>query len=101
MIHFCPNGLIREIRTLSLDSLAIERIDLIKIDIEGMELEALQGAINSIRRSHPALIVESIKTDEAKLRALLEKLEYQVFKVGLNLLAVHNSDKTLTHITKK
>jgi FkbM family methyltransferase len=73
-------GSTSEIRALSLDSLAIERIDLIKLDIEGMELEALDGAMNSIKRSRPILIVESIKTDQGKLLALLEKLEYHVLK---------------------
>jgi len=89
-----------EVRMLTLDSLASERIDLIKIDIEGMELEALQGAMNSIQRNRPILIVESIKSDEAALRSLLGGLEYQIFKVGMNLLAVHASDKALSHIAK-
>jgi FkbM family methyltransferase len=90
-----------EIRTLNLDSLALERIDLIKIDIEGMELEALQGAMGLLQHSHPVLIVESIKADQAELRAMLEKLEYRVFKTGLNFLAVHKSDNTLSHFAKK
>jgi FkbM family methyltransferase len=94
-------GNISEIRTVTLDSLVIQRIDLIKLDIEGMELEALQGAMNLIQRHHPILIVESIKTNEIKLRVLLENLEYEVFKVGINLLAVHKFDNTLAHIAKK
>jgi FkbM family methyltransferase len=90
-----------EIRTLSLDSLAIERIDLIKIDVESMELEVLQGSVNSIQRSHPVLIVESIKTDQSELRTLLERLEYRVFIMGLNFLAVHKEDKILAHINQR
>jgi len=90
-----------EIRTVTLDSLALKRVDMIKIDIEGMELEALQGAMDLIQRQHPILIVESIKTDETKLRGLLETLDYQIFKVGINLLAVHKADNTLAHIAKK
>jgi FkbM family methyltransferase len=90
-----------EVRALTLDSLTLTRIDLIKLDVEGMELEALQGAMNSIQRHHPILIVEFIKTDEAMLRALLEKNDYQIFKVGLNLLAVHKADQTITHVSKK
>jgi FkbM family methyltransferase len=86
------------IRTLTLDALALARIDLIKIDVEGMELEAIEGAEASLARSHPVLIVESIKTDKGKLRAVLERLGYRLFEMGLNLLAVHDADQTLTHI---
>ena len=86
------------LRTLTLDSLDFARIDLIKIDVEGIELEAIEGAEASLTRSRPVLIVESIKTDKAKLRAAIERLGYRVFEMGLNLLAVHESDKTLTHV---
>jgi FkbM family methyltransferase len=86
------------IQTVTIDSLELERIDLIKIDVEGMELEAIEGASASLARSHPILIVESIKIDKAKLRAILEGLGYRLFDVGLGLLAIHGSDKTLTHV---
>ena len=86
------------IRTLTLDSLELTRIDLIKIDVEGMELEAIEGAETSLTRNRPVLIVESIKTDKARLRSVLERFGYRVFEMGLNLLACHESDKTLTHV---
>ncbi len=65
-----------------------------------MELEALQGAMELIQRNHPIMIVEAIKVDQAQLQAILAKLEYQIFRSGLNCLAVHKSDKTLTHIAQ-
>jgi len=86
------------IRALALDSLQLARIDLIKIDVEGMELEAIDGAATSLERSRPILIVESIKTDKAKLREILEGLGYQLFPMGLNVLAIHASDKSVTHV---
>jgi FkbM family methyltransferase len=86
------------IRTVAIDSLNLARIDLIKIDVEGMELDAIEGGAESIARTRPILIVESIKSDKAKLRAALERLGYRVFEMGLNLLAVHETDKTLTHV---
>jgi hypothetical protein len=86
------------IRTITLDSLELARIDLIKIDVEGMELDAVDGAAASLARCRPVLIVESIKTDKEKLRGVLERLGYRLFEMGLNLLAVHESDRTLTHV---
>ena len=87
-----------EIRTVTIDAFDLARIDLIKIDVEGMELEALAGASASLARCHPVLVVESLKTDKARLRSFIEQLGYRVFEMGLNLLAIHETDKTLTHV---
>jgi FkbM family methyltransferase len=84
--------------TISLDSLALPRIDLIKIDIEGMELEAIEGAVASIARCRPILIIESIKSDKVRLQQILEQQGYRLFEAGLNLLAVHYEDKTSSHV---
>jgi FkbM family methyltransferase len=86
------------IRSLTIDSLALPRIDLIKLDVEGMELDAIAGAKASIERARPILLVESIKTDKAVLARTLQELGYHLFDVGLNVLAVHQSDRTATHI---
>ncbi|SEC28943.1 methyltransferase, FkbM family [Rhizobiales bacterium GAS188] len=88
------------IRTMTIDSLELARLDLIKIDVEGMELEAIEGAAASLARSRPVLIVEAIKTDKARLRLVLENLGYRLFEMGLNLLAIHETDKTLTHVKR-
>jgi FkbM family methyltransferase len=87
-----------EIRAMTLDSLALSRVDLIKIDVEGMELEVLAGAHDLIQRHRPVLIVESIKIDQNKLRAWFDEFDYTTFSIGINVLAVHQGDKTLGHI---
>lgn len=56
------------IQQISLDALALPRVDLIKLDIEGMELEALEGASQLIESSGPILLVGSIKTGPDPLR---------------------------------
>jgi FkbM family methyltransferase len=45
-----------ELRTI--DSYAFEAVDLIKIDVEGHELEVLEGARGTIERERPTIIVE-------------------------------------------
>jgi FkbM family methyltransferase len=86
------------VQAVSIDSLKLPRIDFIKLDIEGMEMEALSGAADSIARSKPALLVESIKTNTTTLREWLGAHDYQIFHVGMNFLAVHNSDPIRPHI---
>jgi FkbM family methyltransferase len=84
-----------EIGTITIDSLDLARLDLLKIDIEGMELEALEGAAASLARCRPVVIVEALKSDQVRLREILQKHGYLLFAWGLNLLAVHGEDKTL------
>jgi FkbM family methyltransferase len=86
------------IPALAIDALALPRIDLIKIDVEGMELDAIEGAAASVARCHPILIVESIKSDKAKLNEILLGHGYRLFGMGINILAIHETDKSLTHV---
>lgn len=46
------------IPTLKIDDLQIDDCDLIYLDIEGLELQALYGAYNTIKRSMPVIVVE-------------------------------------------
>jgi FkbM family methyltransferase len=91
-------GKMVDVQAVTLDALGCRRVDLIKMDIEGMELDALAGGATCFGSLHPMLIVEIIKTDKSKLRAALEKLDYAVFESGMNFVAVHKSDKCLGHI---
>ena len=56
----------------TLDSWELEACHLIKADVEGMELEVLQGATETIKRFNPFLYIENDRTDLSK--GLLEWL---------------------------
>jgi FkbM family methyltransferase len=86
------------VRCVTLDSLGLKRVDLIKLDIEGMELEALTGATSVLERARPILMVEFVKSDKARLRSILESFDYTVFELRMDLVAVHKSDGALGHI---
>jgi FkbM family methyltransferase len=83
------------IQKIMLDALNLPRVDLIKIDIEGMEMEALEGASQMIERCNPVLLIESIKADREALRAWLQDRGYKVIDAGINILALHLGDPTL------
>jgi FkbM family methyltransferase len=87
-----------DVRKLTLDEFELPRLDFIKIDIEGMEMEALDGASRSIERSHPIMLIEKVKSDATQLRQWLDGRGYRVFDAGLNVLAIHANDKTLGQI---
>jgi len=80
----------------AVDDLSIERVDFIKIDIEGMEVDALNGAINTINRCRPYLLVEKIKSDQLVLFELLAKFGYFIFDMGMNVLAVPSEENVIS-----
>lgn len=44
--------------TRKLDSLGLDRVSFIKIDVEGHEEAVLEGAVKTIERDHPTLLIE-------------------------------------------
>ena len=76
----------------SIDKLNLKRLDFIKIDIEGMEIEALVGGEKTINEFKPILMIEKIKSDELELRNFVEKYGYKIFPLGINMVAVHQDD---------
>lgn len=73
-----------EIRTLDEFTNGLERVDLIKIDVEGYEAEVLRGATQTIARYRPDIVLEY--DPESELRAALDRfvneLPYQKFSLS-------------------
>ena len=86
------------VRKMTLDELNLPRVDFIKIDIEGMEMEALAGAQQTIRSYRPILLIEKIKTDLQQLEQWLVENGYQLMTLGINILAIHQGDVCLGDI---
>ena len=70
-----PSGTVRSER---LDDILKEAVDLIKIDVEGMELEVLAGAERTIARFRPYLLVESFNANVQALDRWCRDHEYRV-----------------------
>jgi FkbM family methyltransferase len=83
---------------VALDSLEWDRLDFIKIDVEGMEADVLRGARACIERFHPSILLEVIKSDRPELRAMLEGWGYELFDAHINWLAVHPTDPMYTEL---
>jgi len=66
-----------------LDDLSIHSVDLIKIDVEGAELQVLEGADSTLRACRPAVVFESWTTyDDAGVFSILQRLDYSFFVPG-------------------
>ena len=65
---------------VTVDSLDLERCDLVKIDTEGFEVRVLEGAMATLSRCRPVLYVEVHDREKLKnVVALLRPLEYRLF----------------------
>lgn len=71
-----------EVEMRTLDSLELKDVNLVKIDVEGYELEVLRGARGTLNRFHPSLVVEmhdwAGAEKDAELFGLLTGLGYKL-----------------------
>ena len=68
------------VRVSALDAYRLPRCDLIKIDVEGMELEVLQGAVETIARTRPTIYCENDRAEKSPaLVSFLRGLGYDLY----------------------
>jgi hypothetical protein len=75
-----------DLRTL--DSYDFASVDLIKIDVEGMEADVLKGGRELIERCRPIMLVEFIKSDANALVEQITGWGYKVYVNGIDLLCL-------------
>jgi FkbM family methyltransferase len=85
---------------MALDDIGFEDVRLIKIDVEGHELEVLKGGIETIKRNnYPPIIFEAWTWKpwyQEKRTALFEYLQghgYEITELGQNNIAQHPEHK--------
>jgi FkbM family methyltransferase len=68
------------VATCTIDNLNLSALHLIKIDVQGEELDVLNGASESIKRTRPFLYVEAESKEESeKVIEFLERHDYSYF----------------------
>lgn len=71
-----------EINTICLnDALRGRKVDLIKVDVEGMEVDVLNGAKEVIEREQPVICIEVTEDTRKSCFVIMEELNYSVHKV--------------------
>ena len=70
-----------EIIVATLDSMVSGRVDLLKIDVEGMEMSVLAGSRELIRRWRPLIFVEIANRNTTALMHWLQREKYQVLRI--------------------
>jgi FkbM family methyltransferase len=63
-----------------LDMLQLPACHFLKIDVEGMEVEVIQGAVNTIERYRPTMFVENDRPERSReLLSLISELNYDAY----------------------
>lgn len=66
-----------QVSTLAIDDMQLPRLDFMKIDVEGAELQVFLGAERTLERCRPFVVAE-VFDDVSEVRALLERHRYSV-----------------------
>jgi len=72
-----------KINIVPLDYFNFENISLIKIDVEHMEIEALEGAINLIKKCKPTIIIETYQLDKLKETSVFKELVLLGYEINI------------------
>lgn len=75
------------VSVIALDDMGLPRLDFLKLDIEGMEIPALQGAKKLIAAHQPWCWIEYWKVGVDAIKAEFSGLNYEFFQIdSLNLI---------------
>jgi FkbM family methyltransferase len=80
LLRTYPGRACSVVPVMRVDDLGLRECHFLKVDVEGMERQALEGAAATIRRHRPLLYVEDDRPEHsAALRAYLEALGYALY----------------------
>lgn len=66
-----------DVLTMTIDSLNLEELSLLQLDVEGHELAALKGAAKTIKKFKPIMLIE-ITSDEEETIKYVESMGYRI-----------------------
>lgn len=69
-----------EVEVVTIDSLTLPSVALLKVDVEGMELQVLEGSVETLKRCRPLVYAENDRAEHSsRLLSFLDRLGYRSF----------------------
>jgi len=86
-------------QTKTLDSFNLDRVDILKIDVEGFEYGVLNGAVNTINKFKPKIILETHSMElRQKCNGFLEKTGYKLKFKGRTIISNQKGFDEVTNL---
>lgn len=88
-----PAEVSEQVPVIAIDGMNLERVNFIKIDVEGMEHQVLAGATETVRRCRPAIFAECLPGDEtnaAGLKSFFKAHDYKAWMTIVPLFSPQN-----------
>lgn len=80
---------------------ALTRLDFIKCDVEGLEVQVFSSMLATLSAHHPILLCELVdKSERIRFYEMVSPLGYQAYRLEkgrLHFLDVHSDDKAISH----
>jgi len=92
------DGVFDEIEMNSIDAMELTRVDVMKIDVEGMEADVLAGARETLLRHKPLIHIEHVKSGRQVLGNLLGEAGYRLYDTGADFVCIPEHDARTTHL---
>jgi len=88
----CETHRVLPVEVSHLDDFGLKDVSLIKIDVEGHELEVLQGGEDIIGKNRPTIIIEVKEKNRRDVSAYFERLGYRAYRVaGRQLIPLNDT----------
>jgi len=87
----------QKVQAITIDSLELTRLDYLKLDVEAMEEQVINGGLETIARTKPIIQVEILKSGQP-LIDLIKTLGYTVYMQGNDAICVASDDPLIQFI---
>lgn len=91
---------VEHVGLVTIDGFGFKRARMMKIDVEGMEMDVLDGATETIRRCRPVMLVEFIKADMEALHQRIAGFGYGIHESRGNFLCIPNELSGRIHVSR-
>jgi FkbM family methyltransferase len=98
----CPDTqehLEKQVSITTLDSFCIDSVSLMKLDVEGHEIEVIKGAYQTLKNNRPIIVIEIKQQNLSEVFALFDKLNYQRNKLE-DLVGITGTQENYIFIPK-
>lgn len=91
-----PDREMVEVQAYKLDDM-FDKVSLLKIDVEGMEMEVLSGAHRILTESHPIMQIECVERNQKRAGHTIDEINELVLSYGYELIYSLTGDNYYAH----